>query len=463
MYLSLELVVQIKRKSGTEVQNPHPRSSLGGVHGMRAHDSLTCETWLASEPMTRAHDSLTCETSLADESCLAGESSFAVQWVMGSSHGLADESCLAVQWVMGSSHGLADESCLAGQWDSLTYETCLADESGRVNWHAFGQPSVWDMTPWYERHDVATCETGHHSLECETWLINTPISSNTCKTFLSDMWAHPRKFLRNFLNMKSTRTYIQEFTRKFLFVMSRDVLPEIPVYIDRYRKPMGAHIQKFSKNKSSLGCVDVFSLKLGSLFTLRLYVYTYNLSVNNIWALAIQTCSLYSEGSYSKIHKQNSFPRLAAMFSAREASWRRAFDPCAPLLIILYHYLEQNQNHPRSYQPGPSWLPGSTPSIFQEAFCAALGLRFQKFTRKFLSMMSRHVFFFEIKILVQTVILYVDTHVCIRDLFFPGKFVRMLIYVHTHTDAPNHSYKYIRSRRWSDLTDLDLQIYPISG
>jgi len=27
--------------------------------------------------------------------------------------------------------------------------------------------------------------------------------------------------------------------------------------------------------------------------------------------------------------------------TAREASWRRAFDPCALLLFILYHYLEQ--------------------------------------------------------------------------------------------------------------------------
>ena len=67
----------------------------------------------------------------------------------------------------------------------------------------------------------------------------------------------------------------------------------------------------------------------------------------------------------------NSCPRLADMFSAREASWRRAFDPCVSLLFILYHYLE-NQNRPRSYQPGPSWLPGSTPSIFQEAFRAEL-------------------------------------------------------------------------------------------
>jgi len=28
--------------------------------------------------------------------------------------------------------------------------------------------------------------------------------------------------------------------------------------------------------------------------------------------------------------------------AAREASWRRAFDPCTPLLFDLYHYLDQN-------------------------------------------------------------------------------------------------------------------------
>jgi len=28
--------------------------------------------------------------------------------------------------------------------------------------------------------------------------------------------------------------------------------------------------------------------------------------------------------------------------SAREASWRRAFDPCTPLRVDLYHFLEQH-------------------------------------------------------------------------------------------------------------------------
>ena len=28
--------------------------------------------------------------------------------------------------------------------------------------------------------------------------------------------------------------------------------------------------------------------------------------------------------------------------TAREASWRQAFDPCTPLLFDLYHYIEQN-------------------------------------------------------------------------------------------------------------------------
>ena len=30
------------------------------------------------------------------------------------------------------------------------------------------------------------------------------------------------------------------------------------------------------------------------------------------------------------------------LFTAPEASWRRGFDPCTPLLFDLYHYLEQN-------------------------------------------------------------------------------------------------------------------------
>jgi len=39
---------------------------------------------------------------------------------------------------------------------------------------------------------------------------------------------------------------------------------------------------------------------------------------------------------YLDTHSQKS------ALSAREASWRRVFDPYAPLLFNLYHYLEQN-------------------------------------------------------------------------------------------------------------------------
>jgi len=35
-------------------------------------------------------------------------------------------------------------------------------------------------------------------------------------------------------------------------------------------------------------------------------------------------------------------PRFPAEKAAREASWRRVFDPYAPLLFDLYHYLVQN-------------------------------------------------------------------------------------------------------------------------
>jgi len=67
--------------------------------------------------------------------------------------------------------------------------------------------------------------------------------------------------------------------------------------------------------------------------------------------------------------------------TAREASWRRAFDPCAPLLFVLYDYLEQNLHfglvpEPPKILSARSFLVAgfdtlnSTPLIFQEAFCA---------------------------------------------------------------------------------------------
>ena len=51
--------------------------------------------------------------------------------------------------------------------------------------------------------------------------------------------------------------------------------------------------------------------------------------------------------------------------------------PITPFSLICTISSEQSvtldsfQNHPRSYQPGSSWLPGSTPSLLQEAFRAA--------------------------------------------------------------------------------------------
>jgi len=58
--------------------------------------------------------------------------------------------------------------------------------------------------------------------------------------------------------------------------------------------------------------------------------------------------------------------------SAREASWRRVFDPYAPLLFNLYHYLEQNL-HFEVVPEHKFWLSrgrykwtGSTPALFQD-------------------------------------------------------------------------------------------------
>jgi len=63
-------------------------------------------------------------------------------------------------------------------------------------------------------------------------------------------------------------------------------------------------------------------------------------------------------------------------YPAQEASWRRVFDPYAPLLFNLYHYLEQNlqfglvpENQFRVSRGRYSWT-GSTPALFQEPFRA---------------------------------------------------------------------------------------------
>jgi len=47
--------------------------------------------------------------------------------------------------------------------------------------------------------------------------------------------------------------------------------------------------------------------------------------------------------------------KSTAGLPAREASWRRALDPCAPLLFILHDYLEQNLHFEfvPEHAPGP--------------------------------------------------------------------------------------------------------------
>ena len=62
--------------------------------------------------------------------------------------------------------------------------------------------------------------------------------------------------------------------------------------------------------------------------------------------------------------------------TAQEASWRRVFDPYAPLLFNLYHYLEQNL-HFGLVPEIQFWVSrgrykwtGSTPALFKEAFRA---------------------------------------------------------------------------------------------
>jgi len=63
----------------------------------------------------------------------------------------------------------------------------------------------------------------------------------------------------------------------------------------------------------------------------------------SIWSLVF-----HGTGCRSLVKQTFTHNRVFALWevefsvTARESSLRRAFDPCAPLLFILYHYLEQN-------------------------------------------------------------------------------------------------------------------------
>jgi len=61
--------------------------------------------------------------------------------------------------------------------------------------------------------------------------------------------------------------------------------------------------------------------------------------VHMCMCMCTYTCvhSMCSIRTYTCVHSCE-----CACIPAREASWRRAFDPCTPLLFDLYHYLEQD-------------------------------------------------------------------------------------------------------------------------
>jgi len=69
-------------------------------------------------------------------------------------------------------------------------------------------------------------------------------------------------------------------------------------------------------------------------------------STGSSWQLRWCACQMINSSRPCLVAKaeslQISLKIINNLVSAREASWRRAFDPCAPLLFNLYHYLEQN-------------------------------------------------------------------------------------------------------------------------
>jgi len=70
----------------------------------------------------------------------------------------------------------------------------------------------------------------------------------------------------------------------------------------------------------------------------------------------------------------------ALYITAREASWRRGFDPCTPSLFDLYHFLEQNgyfglvPENPILSEPGSILLDGFDTRLIQRSFSCGVGM-----------------------------------------------------------------------------------------
>jgi len=85
--------------------------------------------------------------------------------------------------------------------------------------------------------------------------------------------------------------------------------------------------------------------------------------------------------------------------SAREASWRRAFDPCTPLLFDLYHFREQNgyfglvTENPILIEPGSILVDGFDTRLIPRSFsCGMLRSRRCCVSKKMMCIKRRCVF-----------------------------------------------------------------------
>ena len=141
--------------------------------------------------------------------------------------------------------------------------------------------------------------------------------------------------------------------------------------------------------------------------------------------------------------------------------------PITPYSLIctisseLSAILDQYQNRPRSYQPGPSWLPGSTPSIFQEAFRAD---SHQLISESYIYIILINRSYHSYELISKSCLYYsygwvISTHIKVKFISFMsiGHINSYQSHIHiTHMNGSYHSYQHISKCRihMNDMTHI---------
>jgi len=267
----------------------------------KRHNSITCVTWLID--VTQVH---VCHILSTCVSYIVLAKLFFSKWV--SSQSKRHNSITCVTWLIEMTHWHDSSTCVIYQVH-VCYVLC-------------GRNSFFPR--WVMSHTKR-----HNSITCVTWLIDVTQVHVSYIKYVCVMYCvdeiHFFAHCRTSYHQKS-------------HMISRKVMSH----------------RWDTVNQSCLTCNNVTSHTTGrdSIAVVTRLIYMCDMTHLCLWHDSHCRTSYHTHVLWKE-----SYIRVQCIYiSALEASWRRVFDPCTPLLFDLYHYLEQNGYFllVPEHAPGPS-------------------------------------------------------------------------------------------------------------